>query len=1639
MAYNEDVNVNLNVLTGTIGGITAIMGGMSALTSSFGAMGTAAAESFGTLDGLLVTSTALIASFGLKSAEAFGEFEQGMKIVQTVSNQTGAAINELSNKANELSIEYRTAIGDITTGLQTLGRAGLNSAQTQMEVLETGLQTAKLEGRNLNGVLEEIIQNTAMLGGDLKSIQFGEQSEYLNSLMVGTSMTAPINSHDISQTLQYAGGTAAAAGANLENKDKLEDLMGTVAAFAQKGVKGSMAGTALRAFFTKPASQDKSVTEGLASIGLSPEDLWEDGGNSMKKVSDQVGIIKRQMDSLNLSTMEQVEIWGKIVGPKMGQQMMKLDSTAIKDLTRDIESAQSAEDLATKTLQTYTQKLAEMQQQGELAFREFGEKAVVFLTPVIEVLTKILGIFSTREGSLAGFMAIGALLSHGITKAWGMATALYNEIKGLISNVVAGIEQINATAGGSSAGFAKSAEMVDFLNSKLAYTNTQLSAMQAQFLGLGVSKTGTGVMPLGIVGPNGRVPSGLIGYADQKVFRGDGVLGQRGALYDPSETKKLEDAYRSKIMTQNAENQALRERYSGKNALGNMTYIDPRTKLPTDEKTFNKALPIISEKDINKNIERSLGAGKGTLHSGLMSMTEKEYKAFMKDLKTSSERLMNPNNYKNADGTWDNKKYRQDQLRAFNLQRQQEFERNAAKEGNIHRSTVGGQQFYRVNKLFQPQERMYEVERAMQKQAQLKQFEQQRASVINQQQALAGGRAGGLINKSQQIATQRLQAYSGALSRNIQRLRSFGTSISTAAKRFTGQLDLSAKAMSSKMDTAIANVSARMEEAPITFEEALIQIQEELGVTSAELNAMFTETELGLTSFNEKLIALGLTTVEGEVATTAHTGAVLADTAATEKSMLAKLIDGAKGALTSFTGFMGGPLMAGMMGFMVVMQGIQKSQQDWQEKMQEATNQLSEATDRMSESSDKIKEIYSAENPNMTEADLDKAVDMQYGSIYDSFYTGVNDRSSLSASSYEQDVSMKGKENEETGEYEVLSPDEITELNENVGSIELVEDENTKALKENTMQLMSATAAYNQAQNKQVEGVTDWTWGFDSIGSDFTDALGEWQEEIWNTGAWIGLSGGDARKGFLDSNSPILTGSQADSNYGLSTDFSGIFAADIYRFDNENLDYDDKDRYTKSLEQFFGSDFDRIIGLMNSMDGKISSKYGSDLSGSQALYTHAANMAAMDEKTMAYAQVSLKDNTEDYQKLGKQMYRYEQSQGFDPKRTAYGDYADIQKAIKAEKLGDTKSYNEAMKRLGKNKLTVQDRNLDNTIKKLMALTGNKLTEQNILAMGQLQQLQDMNQIANEQVAPGIMQTVQAAYNNVSATGAAADQAGSAAGGAVSAANNAAAIATLLGAQAQETSEHAAYLEYTRTSEEDLRKQGLQPGMDETRFRQQLADLDNQAMEHYRQNVIESLTGAGWSVNNPEDATPENIKSNASRLYETVDPEHRNPNASYQDILNTVTAPLVNYAQGAIMAAYDQSSIGEYGGGQRDVGSGGGSGGGDGSDKSDKDKGGTRKERVDLVLCNKKEIPKLNVNLFKKPPNFTVLNKNFKLRDIKINSQDKPKAIMNAIKNGIIETQKRMDPKIIQDEAGEYNPLEATEGSPTPSGTTETTT
>ena len=430
----DEVRMMMSVYPGAMTGFAALQSGLVSINNVFMSMTRAMDAQFGLIDTAIITTGAVVTQLGIDAMNAFGQFEQSMKIVQMVSGQTKQEIEQLGQAANQFSVEYRMDIDQITEGLQTLGRAGLNSATEQAEVLKNGLNTAKLEGRDLNSVLQELIQNTALLGGDLKSSNFGEQSQYVNDLLVATSMTAPITTHDVSETLKYSGGIAAAAGANIETdegKAILEDYMASIAAFAQKGVTGSIAGTALRAFFNKPATQDSSVVDALASIKLKPEYLWEDDEETMKPVSEQIALIKGQMDKLGVSTMDRLQIWSKIVGGKMGQQMMKLDSDDIKELKKDIQAADDSTSLATRSMQTYQANVKELGEAGALLQRNVGGHLVQIVNPFLDLITKVTEFLNNDFLSWPLAAGIIAFIGMAGKKAMSVISALKAEISTL--------------------------------------------------------------------------------------------------------------------------------------------------------------------------------------------------------------------------------------------------------------------------------------------------------------------------------------------------------------------------------------------------------------------------------------------------------------------------------------------------------------------------------------------------------------------------------------------------------------------------------------------------------------------------------------------------------------------------------------------------------------------------------------------------------------------------------------------------------------------------------------------------------------------------------------------------------------------------------------------------------------------------------------------------------------------------------------------------------------------------------------------------------------------------------------------------------------------------------------------------------
>lgn len=1707
--YEQDATIVMNAVPGLTTGITTLLSGFASINQQFQDITNGISKGFGVVDAAVISAGALVAKFGIDAAQAYGQFEQGMRIVQVVSNQGASAIQQLTEDANTFSVQYRTDINQITEGLQTLGRAGLDSATEQSQVLQNGLQTAKLEGRQLNQVLEEVLQNTTLLGGDLKSSEFGEQSTYVNDLLVATSMTAPITSHDISQTLQYSGGLASTAGANInseEGKELLTDYMATIAAFAQKGVKGSIAGTALRAFLNKPATQDSSVKEGLSMIQLKPEYLWEEDENTMKPISEQIGLIQRQMDKLNISQMDRLQIWSKILGGKMGQQMMKLESSDIKELTSDINSATSSQELANKSMNTFSQNLKQIEEQGQVVFRGIGEHIVKLVNPLLIVAEKVMEIFSNPVATFGLFAGGLALVVNAARRLWGVIKAVKDEFMLMRAMATEALQAITAQSaltsasisslgnimiGGKAGGLTAETSQIAVLNEGLIKTKGLVADIQMQALGLG---GGTKLLPgyrygqgvsSSVVGQEGRqieVPMGAgtkivhqmrqfhVFDTQDEADRAranrmiDEVVAQRrseyagsGKIPDASEIRRqvIEEIRRvgpdgrfgymkGPWVTYNPNDATFNEQERFAWAMANARAGESPSPVLSDSAKAEEEARAAAEKEVQRR--KSLGF-RGRLKEDLskkLDSFEQEGRPYVDSVTSAASKIKN--GIKSfGEGILNT----QLPFQGNEIDKFQEFKRKKGsyltrsdlnyliEEGHLPKHWADSKLSVRdLNKAARgywaaqddPNARsdalgslynnVYKTEKTIG--TALSGF-RQKIGNISQIPTLLSNLRNRLRNV---VKTYTPEALSSGLQDNLRRgftglgdgirgvtsafrqaregIRDFPNYVVTASTKFQNNLE---KGFTGLGD-GIRNLTRR-----------LSNIRENVGsvrISLAELGASAKDAATKLRNIKPSDLKEGISNLPSYLPLSRITSglsrgaSIFGGTISKIAGGIGRGVSTTIGALRTFTGYMGGPVMVAMMAFSSIMSFISKKMQEYAEEVNNAKEDIKKAYSERNTAESELKRIYSEQNPDATDEEIGAMVLKPYNTMKD-------------------DIKNRDKWLERISET-IEQPTYHYDEEKDDGSYKKDEDERTDdeklqdSIDKNTSALYASTAKISVALDKLVVKMDNQYWGLDGTFSKVSDYLGE----MSNT--WVGLGDGSS---FTESGGYLLTSTQRDSNYPGYTEYPGLFLEDAF---------DSGGNLSGTIDKLFGADADKYMGALNSS----TKDFLKNLSKSSREMGRAGN---------SRLQASMMNDKKTWQMGAKEIAKYE--------------------VKNKTKVGAQETKNSR---------------LESLIKKLQIDTG--LSRIQVLQGMYLQQMQDMYSVAEQVMVPLIGQTATSAANTLMLGQAEfpynQGTTNYTSGTMQVAQAISAQLAVIAWAKAGEATRNAALadpnnplhqLAIDTDDGDQFMKEAIkrEEGTDIGALIRTPASIAEPILTG-NTGIIGSLTGgkSAWELmtgtksfsewseqtgntsptkfkyfvgGGDKEAMNQILDTFGTTTYNMLGMPMKDAIKAAQKDREDLRAGGENYSgiyeyfakmwgseqmAEKVFDAYMFSGLGEDEG----SGSGGGSGGGSG----DKDKGsGTRKERVDLVLCNRKTIPKLNVNLFKKPPSFTILNKNFKLRDVRINSEDKPKAIMAAIKNSFIDIQKRTDPKIIQDEDAVYDPAAATDGTNVPSGSAKTNT
>lgn len=207
-------------------------------------------------------ATAVTGAFAVKSVKAFGDFEAA--ILQTKSvvdkNDWSAEIQKnVEDLALKLGADLPISAKDAALGFSELAKAGFKTS----EILDSGNGLATLA---VAGQLD-MARSAEILAAALQGFQLpASAANHVADLLAKTANASAVSVDDLGEAFKYIAPAAKAAGFSIEDMSVAMGLMGNA------GIKGSMAGTALRSTITRLAAQPKGAYEELKKLGVTTQD-----------------------------------------------------------------------------------------------------------------------------------------------------------------------------------------------------------------------------------------------------------------------------------------------------------------------------------------------------------------------------------------------------------------------------------------------------------------------------------------------------------------------------------------------------------------------------------------------------------------------------------------------------------------------------------------------------------------------------------------------------------------------------------------------------------------------------------------------------------------------------------------------------------------------------------------------------------------------------------------------------------------------------------------------------------------------------------------------------------------------------------------------------------------------------------------------------------------------------------------------------------------------------------------------------------------------------------------------------------------------------------------------------------------------
>ena len=302
-----------------------------------------------------------------------------------------AQMDQLASSSKKWSVEYGVSTSAINDGMSEMIKRGYTAAQT-IGAMPSVLNAAKASGDDFNDVMHV---STSVLE------QYGLKVNSTNGMLKNTSRVTDTLTYianataagfqDMGEAMTYVGPSAHAAGISLE------ETAAAIGIMSNKGIEGSVAGTALRGALTRLLKPSKQNIEGFNELGISVTD-FKKGTLTLPEIIDKI-----KTNTKGWTDQQRASAVALAFGTEAQAGMNALigaGGNELRDYTKKAENASgTTKKIADQLNNTDAAKVKKFQQSLHVLSIEIGEKLLPAFTPLLEKATDVVTAFSKMDSS----------------------------------------------------------------------------------------------------------------------------------------------------------------------------------------------------------------------------------------------------------------------------------------------------------------------------------------------------------------------------------------------------------------------------------------------------------------------------------------------------------------------------------------------------------------------------------------------------------------------------------------------------------------------------------------------------------------------------------------------------------------------------------------------------------------------------------------------------------------------------------------------------------------------------------------------------------------------------------------------------------------------------------------------------------------------------------------------------------------------------------------------------------------------------------------------------------------------------------------------------------------------------------------